>query len=60
MNTYLCLYKLDRMTIQAETTAEAQRKAQNTWKLTEKQRLQITVYLQEIGGAPYQQSTASL
>ena len=60
MNTYLCLYKLNRISVEADTTADAQRRAQAVWKLTEKQRPQITVYLQEIDGTPYQHSTASI
>jgi hypothetical protein len=56
MNIYLCLYKTERITVHAETTAEAQRKAQAVWKLTERQRPQITVYLQDIGGTPYRHS----
>jgi hypothetical protein len=59
MNTYLCLYKSQKITVQAGTTAEAQRKAQAAWKLTEKQRPQITVYLQAIGGTPHTHNTAS-
>lgn len=60
MNTYLCFFKSERLEVEAATTYEAQRKAQAVWKLTDKKRPQITVYLQAIGGTPYQHSTASI
>ncbi len=60
MNTYFCLYKSKKITVQAETSAEAQRNAQAEWKLTEKQRPGIVVVLSAIGNKPYTHSTSSL
>ena len=60
MNTYFCLYKSKKITVQAETTAAAQRNAQTVWKLTEKQRPGIVVVLSAIDNKPYTHSTSSI
>jgi len=55
MRVYVCLYRNQKLLIEAETTYAAQQEAARRLRVKEKQRYQITVYL-----ADQPISTASL
>ena len=60
MNGYVCLYKGIRVEVHADTTYQAQLKAQQVLKVKDKQRPNITVMLAEKNNEQVTHSPASI
>lgn len=58
MNRYLCLYKSERTTVDADTSRDAQKEAARIFKA--RRESDVSVYLQEKNDEPYVHDGASL
>lgn len=58
MNTYECFWKSKRITVEADTTYEAQLKAQQVFKA--KKSYEISVMLVALNGAQYVHDSSSI